>query len=228
LCLFSFNSISHESYDISQNVANRGAILSKDKDGIYSISLSHLKENAPHEVVNSINIGKGTEKVIYSDDDIVIVNKPPFLQTVPGHLEDLSLASIIQDKYNIDSIEHMSPHRLDYQTSGLVIFTKNIKSLRVMQQQFRENQVYKRYSSIVAGKFDDWDGEIDLPIGKDKIAGSPLQTIDINGKPSITNWNVSKVGRQVTKVGVNTPVRTVSDDDMHVSLAHIDSPHTYT
>lgn len=167
------------------------------------MSMSYLHKNAKFEDKSSLNTGVGKEKVLYHDEDIIIVDKPPFIQTVPGYDERLSLATIIKDKFNIGSVEYMSPHRLDYLTSGLVVFTRNPNALKQMQQQFRDNAIYKRYTAIVARKMNDWSGEIDLPLGKDKVFGPPLQTVDVKtGKQSVTYWNVCDVGKRATKLNL--------------------------
>lgn len=171
------------------------------------ISFSRIQENAKFEnqktsINSGINdINKNT--ILYYDEDIIVVNKPCNLQTVPGFHEDLSIASVMKDLFKISNVEHMTPHRLDYQTSGLLVLTRNVDALKSMQAQFRnDSSIYKRYVAIVKGKFNDMEGEIDLPIGKDTLAGPPCQTIDYQGKHAITIFKVDSFNKYNTKVNL--------------------------
>ena len=168
---------------------------------INQISFGFIDQNSNFEKQNLITQTITNENILYVDDDIICVNKPFNLQTVPGYLDSFSLATILQIKYNINNIEHMTPHRLDYQTSGVVVITRNLNSLRNMQKQFRERvTIYKKYSAIISGIPNSYEGEIDLPIDKDKSYGPPLQTIDFNGKYAHTNWKIEEIGKNQTKV----------------------------
>ena len=89
----------------------------------------------------------------------------------------------------------MSPHRLDLATSGIVIFARNLDSLKNLQGQFRERSVEKRYTAVISGKIDDAEGSIDLPIGKDTIQGPPCFAIDhtLTGKPAHTKFKIAEI-----------------------------------
>lgn len=69
----------------------------------------------------------------------------------------------------------MIVHRLDYATSGVVIFARNPDSLKSLHNQFRVNgRIYKEYAAIVQGKVPSWEGEVELPLGKDLERGPPF------------------------------------------------------
>lgn len=142
------------------------------------------------------------ENILYFDEDIVVVNKPSNIQTVPGYQDKYSLASIIQKMFSVPNIENMSPHRLDLQTSGVVVFARNMNALRDISQQFREKSIMKRYSAIVHGSIQELNGEINLPIGKDTLAGPPLFTIDHSkdGRNAQTTWTVVESTQYCTKL----------------------------
>lgn len=174
-------------------------------------SLSCIHLNSELEKIKSPRIMSPTarlksDRILYFDDDVVFVNKPSNLQTVPGHLEDHSLATIIQRMFDIPNIEHMSPHRLDYQTSGVVVFARTRQALINIQEQFRvRDTVYKRYTAVVSGKMKNLEGEIDLPIGKDEKVGPPLMTISPNnpdGRIAYTQWSVLEIGNTSTKISL--------------------------
>ena len=158
------------------------------KNSLYTVTKSYIDDH----IEPGINSGLGMEQLIYCDDDIIVVDKPSFCQTAPGFREPDSLATHIARIYNIDRIDKMIVHRLDYATSGVLVFARNENSLRCLHSQFREKEkIYKRYSAIVSGINESYDGEIDLPLGKDVKRGPPLCCVDVeNGKRSITKWKV--------------------------------------
>ena len=79
-----------------------------------SVSYACIDLNKGLENTSRVNKKQSLEKdcILYYDDDIVAVNKPHNMQTVPGYQDPFSLAVIIQKMFKIDNIENMSPHRL--------------------------------------------------------------------------------------------------------------------
>jgi tRNA pseudouridine32 synthase / 23S rRNA pseudouridine746 synthase len=158
------------------------------------LSASFIDENEDND--SDINAGLGKEQVIYVDKDIIVVDKPTFTQTAPGFRELDSLATRIADQFTIPRIDKMIVHRLDYATSGVLIFARSEAALSDLHEQFRhKSKVYKRYSAIVKGTIRDFEGYVDLPLGKDPIRGPPLCRVDPEkGKQSVTLWNVHATG----------------------------------
>jgi len=146
----------------------------------------------------------GTEELLYVDQDILVFNKPANCQTAPGYLTAESLALTAQKTFNIERVDHMIVHRLDYATSGIIIFARNVEALKDLHTQFRLNQVHKRYRALVSGTFSTFEGEVDLPLRKN-ILSKPLQEIHPLGKPSKTEWKVSAMDESNTLL-VLTPL----------------------
>jgi tRNA pseudouridine32 synthase/23S rRNA pseudouridine746 synthase len=96
----------------------------------------------------------------------------------------------------------MIVHRLDYATSGVIVFARNHDALKDLHKQFRlKNKIYKRYSAVVDGCINYPEGEIDLPLGKDPIRGPPLCRVDPeNGKESHTLWKLHERGNGLSHV----------------------------
>jgi tRNA pseudouridine32 synthase/23S rRNA pseudouridine746 synthase len=103
----------------------------------------------------------------------------------------------------------MIVHRLDYATSGVVIFARNLESLKELHDQFRQrDKVHKVYSAVVSGRMDSFEGEIELPLGKDiergppfcrvtaPIGGDPGEAVNkySRGKYSLTHWRLHQLG----------------------------------
>jgi tRNA pseudouridine32 synthase/23S rRNA pseudouridine746 synthase len=146
--------------------------------------------------VANINAGLGQEKLLYVDDDFVVVDKPSLCQSAPGYRVLDSLATRVAQLFRLDRVDKVVVHRLDYATSGLIVFARNDLALLDLHRQFREKgQIYKRYTAVVKGHVAGWEGEVDLPLGKDPVRGPPMCRVDPeHGKPSLTHWTLHARG----------------------------------
>lgn len=127
-------------------------------------------------------------EVIHADSSIVIINKQSGLLTVPGRGENKKdcLLSRVQTEFP----SALTVHRLDMQTSGLVIFALNKGAQSTLGRLFEARQIHKRYCAWIAGCPLENSGVIDLPISAD-WPNRPRQKIDFDvGKPSTTRWEV--------------------------------------
>lgn len=134
-------------------------------------------------------------ELIHADDHLLVLNKPSGLLSVPGRGPDKQdcLSARVQAQYP----DALIVHRLDMDTSGLLIMARCPAMQRQLSMAFAARQVNKRYIAVVAGHLpppdtpDGW-GLIDLPIQID-WPNRPLRVIDpVHGKPSQTRWRVAK------------------------------------
>lgn len=126
--------------------------------------------------------------IVYQDDDLVVVNKPDLLLSMPGKhpLNNDSVQSRLQDIWPTANLVH----RLDLDTSGLLIAGLNKHALAHLSQQFAKRQVSKHYIAVVAGLVQPSEGEINLPITAD-WDNRPLQKICFEqGKPCLSYFKV--------------------------------------
>ena len=127
--------------------------------------------------------------ILYEDDDVIVVNKPSGLLThAKGGLSDEpTVAEIIRPKtsFATDTDRPGIVHRLDRDTSGLLIIAKNPESAAHLQRQFAERTAKKTYIAITDGKPKLNAAKIDLPIGRNPSAPSTFR-IDPNGKSAQT------------------------------------------
>jgi tRNA pseudouridine32 synthase/23S rRNA pseudouridine746 synthase len=124
----------------------------------------------------------------YCDEALLVVNKPTGLLAVPGRGEDKQdcLAVRVQREFP----DALVVHRLDMATSGLIVFARGEAMQRRLSEMFREREVDKRYTALVAGKLDE-TGEIDLPIAAN-WSNRPLRMVDVDaGKHSLTRYRLS-------------------------------------
>ncbi len=133
--------------------------------------------------------------IIYEDRYLLAVNKPAGLLSVPGRYLDRqdSVLSRMQQLFPTDEI--FPVHRLDCDTSGILLLARDRATYQHLTQQFHDRQIQKVYTAILAGKLDRDAGSIDLPLWSDPT-NRPLQTVDVDrGKPSLTKFQVlEKVG----------------------------------
>jgi tRNA pseudouridine32 synthase/23S rRNA pseudouridine746 synthase len=127
-------------------------------------------------------------EIIHIDEDLLIVNKPAGLLTVPGrrpeHQDCLILR--IQKSYP----EALVVHRLDMSTSGLLIMARSSEVHRRLNRQFEQRQVKKNYLAVVTGQLEQLTGKIDLPLICD-WPNRPRQIVDLaQGKPAVTWYRV--------------------------------------
>lgn len=140
----------------------------------------------------------GQEKIIYVDDDLIIVDKPAGLLSVPGKAEDNRdcLITRIQEKYP----EAIIVHRLDMATSGLMILPRSKRAEKRISVQFQRRKVLKKYVALLHGVIYEDEGVITAPLICD-WENRPRQKIDFEiGKPSQTYFEVLERYKDTTRV----------------------------
>ena len=107
--------------------------------------------------------------VIYDDEHLVVADKPSGVLCVPGVNKNPSLLTVVHETYACESnvMDSMICHRLDMDTSGLVVFAKTNSALKSMHEIFRERQVSKSYEALLCGHLPYNNGVIDLPPQRD-------------------------------------------------------------
>ena len=163
--------------------------------------------------------------ILYEDDDVIVVNKPSGLLThAKGGLSDEpTVAEIIRPKtsFATDTDRPGIVHRLDRDTSGLLIIAKNPESAAHLQRQFAERTAKKTYIAITDGKPKLNAAKIDLPIGRNPSAPSTFR-IDPNGKPAQTTYHV--LAENDTQSLVKLKPTTGRTHQLRVHLAHLNAP----
>jgi len=124
----------------------------------------------------------------YLDNDLIILNKPSGLLSVPGRGEgcDDCLVTRVQREFP----QALVVHRLDMPTSGLMLMALNSMAQSVLGRLFQQRKVGKSYVAVVAGRPCPGEGEVDLPLNKD-WPNRPRQKIDYeSGKPALTRYRL--------------------------------------
>jgi len=178
-----------------------------------------MDENLIHK-----NLSENQElKIIFEDDDLVIVNKPPDFLSVPGKEITDSVYSRIKQKYP-EATGPLIVHRLDMSTSGIIVLTKTKEANKIVQNQFIKRTVKKRYVALLNGKLSKKQGVIKLPLRLD-LDDRPRQLVDFkNGKKAETNWHV--ISQNDTHTRVHFYPITGRTHQLRVHAAHKEGLNT--
>ena len=198
---------------------NNNSFKPKDKvseNDIVTISLSQKEpiswtpENIPLDIA-------------YEDDDIIVINKPFGLVTHPGagNWNGTLANALLSYDSNLSKLDRAGiVHRLDKNTSGLMVVSKNAKSQKFLVEQLQSHSVEREYSAIVYGHMIS-GGSINEPIGRDP-KDRVKQAILNNGKESITHYRA--VDRFKSHTHVKAILETGRTHQIRVHLSYIGHP----
>ena len=128
--------------------------------------------------------------IIHQDADIIVVSKPSGLLSVPGRAE--THKDCLESRVRAEFPDARIVHRLDMDTSGIMVLARNVDSHRHLSIQFEKRKPKKAYIALLWGHVADDSGRVDLPIRCD-WENRPRQIVDFEqGKPSQTDWEVLK------------------------------------
>lgn len=161
----------------------------------------------------------GLPEAVYCDAQLLVVNKPSGLLSNPGiaaATHDCALSRLSAHYGALFLV-----HRLDCDTSGLLVLARTKAAERQLKIQWQERQVSKTYQALVAGQLAQPEGTIDSPLSADK-ANPPLQRIDPTGKPAQTHYQLLQQEPSFARVALHpTTGRT---HQLRVHLWSIEHP----
>ena len=128
-------------------------------------------------------------EIIYEDDVLIVVHKPAEFLSVPGKEIKDSVYERMKEKYPA-ATGPLIVHRLDMSTSGILVLTKTKEANKVLQSQFINRTIKKRYVALLDGVLSEDHGKIQLPLRVD-LDDRPKQLVDFtHGKPAETDWKI--------------------------------------
>ena len=160
--------------------------------------------------------------VIYEDDDILIIVKPSGLLSVPGKGD--AFQECLESRVTQFCPCARIVHRLDMETSGVMVMAKNANAHRILGLQFEKRKVQKTYIALVDGIVTEDSGEIDVPLIVD-WPNRPRQKIDLeNGKPSLTKWRVLNRDQKNKRTRVELIPYTGRTHQLRIHMKEIEHP----
>ncbi len=136
--------------------------------------------------------------ILFADEAIILVDKPTLLLSVPGRGEEKQDSVVTRLSADYPGIREV--HRLDWETSGLMLLAKSKEAHSELSRQFREREVAKRYTAVIYGVPEQRQGEVNLPLRCD-WPNRPRQIVDMQqGKPSQTHWRLQQENKGSSRV----------------------------
>lgn len=134
--------------------------------------------------------------VVYEDSDVIVVNKPQgmVVHPAPGHMSGTLVNALLYHCQSLSSINGMLRpgivHRIDKDTSGLLVAAKNNATHESLVEQLKNNTVRRTYVGIVHGVIQHDKGTIEAPIGRDEKDRKKMAVTEKNSKPAVTHFKV--------------------------------------
>jgi 23S rRNA pseudouridine1911/1915/1917 synthase len=152
-------------------------------------------------------------ELLYEDKSIAVVNKPPGVVVHPsaGHHTGTLVHGLLYRCADLSSLSsELRPgivHRLDKDTSGVMVVAKNDRAHAFLADQFKRREVRKRYLALVHGKVEKGQGIVDLPIGRHPVKRKEMSVSLLKGRRAITEWEVMVIfslGFSLLRVTIHT------------------------
>ena len=163
--------------------------------------------------------------IVYEDEDLLVINKKSgmVVHPAPGNYED-TLVNALMGRFELshDDIRPGIVHRLDKDTSGLMLVTKNDFTHDKLSSMIKDKIVERYYLALVEGTFNHETGTIDAPIGRDSKNREKMTVTSINSKSAVTHFKVIKRYKNYTLI--ECKLETGRTHQIRVHMKYINHP----
>ena len=135
--------------------------------------------------------------IVYEDGDVIVVNKPVgmVVHPAPGHSDGTLVNALLYHCGNTLSgingtLRPGIVHRIDRDTSGLIIAAKNDAAHLALAEQLQDHSLYREYEAVVVGNLREDSGTVDLPIARHPTDRKKMAVNHLNGRRAVTHWTV--------------------------------------
>ena len=164
-------------------------------------------------------------EILYEDEDLAVVVKPRGMVVHPaaGHSEGTLVNALLGNLSSLGGIGgELRPgivHRLDKDTSGLLMVAKNDETQQALSDMLRERKIEKHYRALAEGLFREQEGVIDAPLGRSKKDRKKM-AVDPEGREAVTEWKVMAEGRGCTLLDVHILTGRTHQIRVHLKSIH--------
>lgn len=167
--------------------------------------------------------------IVYEDEDVILINKPKgmVVHPAPGHTTDTLVNGLLYHcKDNLSGINGVARpgivHRIDRDTTGILIVCKNDMSHNSIAAQLKEHSITRRYRALVHGNVKNDTGTVEGPIGRHPIDRKKMAINERNGKPAVTHYTV--LGRFGNYTLIECVLETGRTHQIRVHMTSIGHP----
>lgn len=225
----------------AEDIRSRNAAARLIEDGLVTLGGTPVKKNLrvqagdvftvvlPPPAQTALTAQDIPLDVVYEDGDVIVVNKPRGLvvHPAPGH-PDGTLVNALMAHCG-DSLSgiggELRPgivHRIDKDTSGLLIAAKNDMAHAALSAQLKDRSLSRVYDAIAHGRFRDDSGTVDAPIGRDPRNRQKMAVTEKNSRPAVTHWQVLERYERYTYIRCR--LETGRTHQIRVHMAHTGHP----
>ena len=232
LDVFLSEQLDHTSRSAAQKLLESGAVTlagkplrKQDKTvagAVYAVELPELKEISIEPKDLPLNL-------VYEDADVLVLNKPKgvVVHPAPGHWDDTLVNALLYHcRDSLSGINgELRPgivHRIDRDTSGLIIAAKNDAAHLALAEQLQDHSLYREYEAVCAGSLREDAGTVDAPIGRHPADRKRMAIDRKNGRRAVTHWTV--LGRYPGCTHIQCRLETGRTHQIRVHLASIGHP----
>lgn len=197
-------------------------------DKSYKIAVGELLKIIVEEKESEIKAVEMELDIVYEDQDIIVINKNSdrVVHPAPGHHNDTIVNAMLAHVDNLSAINGVKRpgivHRLDKDTSGLLIVAKNDQSHKKLAQQFKNRSVEKYYYALIEGNLAYEKGKIDAPIGRDPNDRKKMAVRKHHSKNAVSRFKIIEEFKNYTLVEVK--IETGRTHQIRVHFGYLGHP----